>query len=40
MNKMTDMIGNFRVPNKINPKGSKARHILMKMTKVKDKERI
>ena len=29
-----------RVPNKINPKRSTARHMIMKMPKVKDKERI
>ena len=29
-----------RVPNKINPKRATARHIIIKMQKVKDKERI
>ena len=29
-----------RVPNKMNPKRSTPRHIIIKMTKVKDKERI
>ena len=29
-----------RVPNKINPNGSTPRHIMIKMAKVKDKERI
>ena len=29
-----------RVPNKVDPKGTTPRHIIIKMPKVKDKERI
>ena len=29
-----------RVPNKMNPKRPKPRHIIIKMPKIKDKERI
>ena len=29
-----------RVPSKINPRGNMLRHILLKLTKVKDKEKI
>ena len=30
----------FRVPNKLDPKGNMLRHIIIKLPKIKDKERI
>ena len=37
---VTPVQENQRVPNKINPKQNTLRHILIKLTKIKDKEQI
>ena len=40
MRKETLRCRKHRVPSKINPRGNTLRHILLKLTKVKDKEKI